>query len=107
MPAVPATRTRTTKAIIAWLTAVSCDTNLVLGNSLTMCYKPVTPNLATKGRGKFVNRPTTTGGKKYDKFFVYVPTEVAKDSQFPFSAGEVVEVKIDVRRKLVVVGPAP
>ncbi|MGP8125338.1 MAG: hypothetical protein ACLQEQ_05630 [Nitrososphaerales archaeon] len=61
--------------------------------------------MATKGLGRFVNRPTTTGGRKYDKFFVYVPTEVAKDSQFPFEAGNVVEVRIDAKRKRIVVGP--
>lgn len=65
----------------------------------------VAPDLATKGLGRFVNRPTTTGGRKYDKFFVYVPTEVAKDSQFPFEAGNVVEVRIDAKRKRIVVGP--
>ena len=53
-----------------------------------------------------MNRPTTTGGRKYDKFFVYVPTEVAKDSAFPFEAGEPVEVRIDQARKRLVVGPA-
>ncbi|HEV2120609.1 MAG TPA: hypothetical protein VGS11_10985 [Candidatus Bathyarchaeia archaeon] len=55
--------------------------------------------MAYKGLGRFVNRPTTTGGKRYDKFFVYVPTEVAKDSAFPFEAGDVVEVGIDPRKK--------
>ncbi len=62
--------------------------------------------MAYKGVGKFVNRPTTTGGRKYDKFFVYVPTEVAKDSQFPLKAGDSVEVRIDPARKRVVVSPA-
>jgi hypothetical protein len=60
--------------------------------------------LAYKGLGKFVNRPTTTGGKKYDKFFIYVPADVAKDSAFPFKPGDAVEVKIDARRKLLLVG---
>jgi hypothetical protein len=55
--------------------------------------------LATKGLGRFVNRPTVTGGRRYDKFFVYVPTEVAKDSAFPFKAGDIVEVRIDAGRK--------
>lgn len=88
------------------MTPAICDTNLVLGNSLTTSYKLVSPNLATKGRGRFVNRPTMTGGKQYDKFFVYVPTEVAKDSQFPFQAGELVEVRIDSKNKRLVVGLA-
>ncbi len=75
----------------------------MLGNSLTTHYKVVAPNLATKGLGKFVNRPTTTGGKKYDKFFVYVPTEVAKDSQFPFKPGQQVSVALDTRKSRLVV----
>ena len=48
-----------------------------------------------EGKGKFINRPTETGGKKYDKFFIYVPTEVARDSSFPFKPGEAVRVRID------------
>ena len=60
------------------------------------------PNLAYKGLGRFVNRPTMTGGKKYDKFFVYVPTEVAKDSAFPFKSGDVIEVEVDARRERII-----
>ena len=48
------------------------------------------------GKGRFVNRPTTTGGKKYDKFYIYIPTEVARDSHFPFEHGEEVNVRIDL-----------
>ncbi len=66
-------------------------------------FDTVTPDLVDKGVGRFVNRPTTTGGRKYDKFFVYVPTEVAKDSQFPFEEGEAVEVRVDAKRKRVIV----
>ena len=61
----------------------------------------VTPKKDTKGgfnvkegTGRFINRPTRTGGKTYDKFFVYVPTEVARDGTFPFKAGEKVFVRI-------------
>lgn len=69
-------------------------------------YDPVAPDLVDKRVGKFINRPTTTGGRKYDKFFVYVPTEVAKDSQFPFKAGDEVEVRIDAKRKRIIVSTA-
>ena len=48
-----------------------------------------------EGTGKFVNRPTKTGGKNYDKFFIYVPVEVARDSLFPFEPGEEVNIRID------------
>jgi len=47
-----------------------------------------------EGKGRFINRPTRTGGKTYDKFFVYVPTEVARDGTFPFVAREEVHIQI-------------
>jgi len=47
-----------------------------------------------KGKGRFFNRPTVSKGKKYDKFFVYVPTEVARDTMFPFKGGDRIEVEI-------------
>jgi hypothetical protein len=57
----------------------------------------VRPNKVTKmrkGIGKFVNHPTRTGKKLYDKFYIYVPTQVAKDGTFPFKDGDEVEVEI-------------
>jgi len=50
-----------------------------------------------------VNRPTVTGGKKYAKYFVYIPTEVANDSQFPFKEGDPVYVSLDGRKKRVTI----
>ncbi len=47
-----------------------------------------------KGTGTFINRRTKTGKKTYDRFFFYVPTEVARDSTFPFSEGDKVEIEI-------------
>jgi len=47
-----------------------------------------------KGKGRFFNRPTISKGKKYDKFFVYVPTEVARDTNFPLKDGDRIEVEI-------------
>lgn len=47
----------------------------------------VTPNRGTsmlQGKGRFMNRPTRTGKRVYDKFFVYIPTEIARDGLFPF-----------------------
>jgi hypothetical protein len=58
----------------------------------------VTPNRdyknMRKGKGRFFNRPTTSKGKKYDKFFMYIPTEVARDTNFPLTDGDRIEVKI-------------
>ncbi len=59
-------------------------------------------NLALKGKGRFINRPTTTGGRKYDKYFVYIPTEVANDSQFPFKVGDIVRIGVNSRTKKVI-----
>ena len=47
-----------------------------------------------KGIGTFINRRTKTGKKSYDRFFIYVPTEVARDGTFPFMEGDKVEVEI-------------
>jgi len=47
-----------------------------------------------KAKGRFFNRPTISKGKKYDKFFIYIPTEVARDTNFPFKNGERIEVEI-------------
>ncbi len=47
-----------------------------------------------KGKGTFINRKTRTGKKSYDRFFFYVPTEVARDCTFPFTEGDRVEIEI-------------
>jgi len=59
--------------------------------------------LVSKGKGRFINRPTKTGRKTYDKYFVYVPTEVARDSTFPFKDGDEIEVEIDAKGKRLLV----
>jgi len=59
-----------------------------------------------ESESKLVNRPTQTGGKLYDKFYVYIPTEVAKDSAFPFTANEKLKVKIDVENKRLIIEKA-
>jgi len=56
-----------------------------------------------QGKGRFINRPTQTGKHVYDKFFVYVPTEIARDGLFPFKAGDQVVVKVDPKLKRVIV----
>jgi len=59
--------------------------------------------LTLRGKGRFVNRPTTTGGTKYDKFFIYIPTEVAKDSQFLFKEGDEIKIAVDTKKRVLVV----
>ena len=48
-----------------------------------------------EGKGRFTNRPTVTAGRSYDKFFIYVPVEVARDGLFPFKPGEEVVIRIE------------
>ncbi len=48
-----------------------------------------------QGIGKFVNRGSASAKKTYDSFFLYFPSEVARDSNFPFVSGEKVRVIID------------
>jgi hypothetical protein len=56
-----------------------------------------------EGKGKFLNRKTKTANKDYDKFFIYVPAEVARDGTFPFKPQDEVTIRIDsVKKRLVV-----
>ncbi len=61
--------------------------------------------MVTRARGRFINRPTKTGRGVYDKFFIYVPTELARDSSFPMKPGQEVEVLIDSLKGVLVVEP--
>jgi hypothetical protein len=56
-----------------------------------------------ESESKLVNRPTQTGGKMYDKFYVYIPREVSKDSAFPFKANQKLKVRIDVENRRLVI----
>lgn len=47
------------------------------------------------GKGRFINKQSRTGKKVYDKFFLYIPTYVARDRDFPFKEGDLVVVKIE------------
>ncbi len=59
--------------------------------------------MVLEGKGRFINRKTPTAGKVYDRFFVYVPTDIARDSAFPFDEGEEVEIRIDINKKCVII----
>jgi len=66
---------------------------------------PKRATMVTRARGRFINRPTKTGRGVYDKFFVYIPTELARDSSFPFKPGQEVEAQIDSLKGILVVEP--
>jgi hypothetical protein len=56
-----------------------------------------------ESESKIVNRPTVTAGKRYDKFYIYVPTEVARDSAFPFKENDKVKIRISVETKSLII----
>jgi hypothetical protein len=55
-----------------------------------------------EGIGKFVNRGSASPKKTYDSFFLYFPSEVARDSNFPFESGEKVKVIIEPNTRRVI-----
>ncbi len=61
--------------------------------------------MVTRAKGRFINRPSKTGRGTYDKFFVYVPTELARDSNFPIRQGQEVELQIDLEKGALMVQP--
>ncbi len=56
-----------------------------------------------EGEGRFINRPTKTGKKLYDKHFIYIPTDIARDSSYPFKIRETVKIIIDQRNKRLII----
>ncbi|MCW4025568.1 MAG: hypothetical protein NWF01_11130 [Candidatus Bathyarchaeota archaeon] len=59
-----------------------------------------------EAESKLVNRPTVTGKKSYSKFFVYLPSEIVKDSAFPFKEDDKLKIKIDTKnRRLIIEKP--
>jgi hypothetical protein len=59
--------------------------------------------LVQEGKGKFLNRKTKTASKDYDKFFIYVPAEVARDGTFPFKPQDPVTIRIDVAKRRIII----
>ncbi len=55
--------------------------------------------MTREGVGRIKDRSST----RYPKVFIYVPTEVARDTSFPFdwSKGEEVKVRIEGKRLVV------
>jgi hypothetical protein len=77
---------------------------LWLGNPLSEdgIVIPKRDTIMLQGVGRFMNRPTKTGNRVYDKFFVYIPTEIARDGLFPFHGGDQILVKVDPKLKRVI-----
>jgi hypothetical protein len=47
-----------------------------------------------EAKSKIINRPKISKGTTYNALFIYLPTDITKDSQFPFSPDDVVNIKI-------------
>jgi hypothetical protein len=54
-----------------------------------------------EGIGRFVDRKPKVEGKEYFQLVLYIPRDVAKDSQFPFRPGEDVHLKLEAGRMVV------
>ncbi len=52
---------------------------------------------------RLLNNPTQTAVKKYDKYYIYIPTDVAKDSAFPFKVDETIKIRIDPQNKRLII----
>ena len=53
------------------------------------------------GRAKLINKPTTTKGKKYNKYFLYLSIYFAEDPDFPFKENEELLAKIESGKIIV------
>jgi len=57
------------------------------------------------GKGRVINKRSQTGKKFYDRYFVYIPSYVAKDERFPFQAGQEVLVTIEGEKLIIEKSP--
>ncbi len=82
-----------------------CATNLCIGKGqyFPVIVIPIEDTNVNEGKGRFINRPTKTGKKSYDKFFIYIPTDLARDSLFPFKEGDEVFMKIHPKHKQLII----
>jgi hypothetical protein len=53
-----------------------------------------------------INRPNMVGGKTYDRFMIYLPADVARDSGFSFRPGEPIRVMVELSAKRVILEKA-
>jgi len=58
--------------------------------------------MTREGNGTVVFRESKTGNRVYRKCWVYIPSQVANDSSFPFEHGEKVCIKIIGSNNLIV-----
>ena len=58
--------------------------------------------MVLEGETRFLRYEMRVKGRTYEKFLINFPTEVARDSQFPFKPGDRIKVRVDPDRKIVV-----
>ncbi|MDG6919697.1 MAG: hypothetical protein JRN12_03555 [Nitrososphaerota archaeon] len=56
-----------------------------------------------EGVGKSINRRTKTAKKECDRFFIYIPVEVARDSAFPFRPEDRLIIKVEKGKNKITV----
>lgn len=57
--------------------------------------------LMLESESKLINRPRMSKGKRYDSYFIYIPSDLMKDSQFPLKDGDRIKVKVDGVRLII------
>jgi len=66
---------------------------------------PIRDTFLLQGKGRFLNRPTKTGNRAPDKFFVHIPTEMARDGLVPFREGDEISMKVDAMHRRLILEP--
>jgi len=60
-----------------------------------------------EGKTRLLNTKTRSQGRVYDRFLLHIPSNIARDSQFPFEAGEALRIEVNSRSKLITLSKAP
>jgi len=55
-----------------------------------------------EGKTRLVVTITRVSGRTYERFLIHVPSKIARDSQFPFGPGELLNIDVDLKRNAVV-----
>ena len=58
-----------------------------------------------KGKTRVIQTSTTVGGKIYDRFLIHIPSQIATDSQFPWSPDQAFKIDIHLNPAEVVLTP--
>ncbi|MDH5363189.1 MAG: hypothetical protein OEW84_07740 [Aigarchaeota archaeon] len=60
--------------------------------------------MVLSGTTKLLRSTSKIRGTEYERFLVQIPSKIAKDSQFPFKAGQELTITVDPRGKIVLTG---